>query len=99
MHGEAAHNIGIYSSYYSNKMYNDKLFMGLGTISGGRCNVTSASDNLSLLIDALIKFDTEHKMKDERSYLERLTGPTWSWVNKYIDCSKFFSKIKDILKK
>ena len=34
MHGEAAHNIGIYNSYISNKMYNTKLFMGIAIVSG-----------------------------------------------------------------
>lgn len=100
MHGEAAHHIGIYSKYgQSNKAgtSEDPLFMGLATISGNKAVVVGGSDWMELII-SVVASDTGHKMKKERAYLARLTGGAWSWVNTYLDCTKFFNKIKDVLK-
>ena len=96
MHGEAAHNIGIYNSYISNKMYNTKLFMGIASVSGGKAAVTHGSDNLSLMLE-VIKGNPKSAPIDQIDYLKDLVSNKWAWVNKYLDCNKFFGDIKNIL--
>ena len=85
------------SKKYTHHLCLGSYFLCCATISGSKAVVVGGSDWMELII-SVVASDTGHKMKKERAYLARLTGGAWSWINTYLDCTKFFNKIKDVLK-
>ena len=91
IHSRILDELSLYSRY-TRRNDSDLFISGVGQLIGGKV-VMFNSDVLEADIRSVLNGSPSEK-REMKNFLKLLIETNWSWLNKYVDCSKYFDKIR-----